>query len=152
MIDGYLGDPEATARQFRGGWFYPMDLGRLEPDGQLVFCGRADDMMIVNGINLYPAEVERCLMSHPAVRDCVAFPVPHPVHQDVPVCAVVVDPMIHTTAGELRDHVCRRIGAYALGSVLILDRIPRNAQGKPVRAELLALHRQAARSPEPPAA
>ena len=54
MIDHYLDDDDATKRAFRDGWFLPGDLGKFTPDGQLIFLGRADQMMIMDGINIYP--------------------------------------------------------------------------------------------------
>lgn len=91
MAARYLDDPEATSAAFRDGWFHPKDLGRLGAGGLLDHCGRADDLMIVNGINVYPAEVERALASVPGVAQAVAVPVRHPVHQDIPVGVVTLE-------------------------------------------------------------
>ena len=54
----YLNSPSDTAKRFRGGWFYPGDLGHIHDDGQLVLDGRTDDMIILNGLNIFPAEIE----------------------------------------------------------------------------------------------
>ncbi len=138
MIDGYLDDELATIRAFRNGWFYPGDLGRLTPDGQLIHLGRSDDMMIVNGINIYPAEIEQVLTSHPAVLEAAAMPLKHAVHQDVPVCAVSLAEGERIDEQTLLSFARERLGSYALHRVLILDRIPRNDRGKPDRKELKA--------------
>lgn len=138
MIDGYLGDELATARAFRNGWFYPGDLGRLTADGQLIHLGRSDDMMIVNGINIYPAEIEQVLSSHPAVREAAAMPLKHPVHQDIPVCAVSLVEDAQVDAQALLSFARERLGGYALHEVVLLDRIPRNDRGKPDREALRA--------------
>ena len=58
VVDGYLNDDAATAQSFRDGWFYPGDFGKFTADGQLIYMGRSDDMMIFNGINIYPVEIE----------------------------------------------------------------------------------------------
>lgn len=138
MIDGYLDDELATARAFRNGWFYPGDLGRLTPDGQLIHLGRSDDMMIVNGINIYPAEIERVLTAHPAVWEAAAMPLKHGVHQDIPVCAVTLVEGARVDAQALLSFARERLGAYALHQVVMLDRIPRNDRGKPDREALKA--------------
>ena len=138
MIDGYLDDEPATARAFRNGWFYPGDLGRLTPDGQLIHLGRSDDMMIVNGINIYPAEIEQVLTAHPAVREAAAMPLKHAVHQDVPVCAVSLVEGEPVDEQALLSFARERLGAHALYQVVILDGIPRNDRGKPDREELRA--------------
>jgi acyl-coenzyme A synthetase/AMP-(fatty) acid ligase/D-alanine-D-alanine ligase-like ATP-grasp enzyme len=149
MIDGYVDDQIATARAFRNGWFYPGDLGRLTPDGQLIHLGRCDDMMIVNGINIYPAEIEQVLTAHPAVREAAAMPLKHAVHQDVPVCAVSLVEGARVDAQALLSFARERLGAYALHQVVMLDRIPRNDRGKPDREALkasIALQREVATS------
>ncbi|MCK9564103.1 MAG: long-chain fatty acid--CoA ligase, partial [Bacteroidales bacterium] len=138
-IDGYLGDDEATLLAFRDGWFHPGDLGRMTGDGQLVHMGRADDLMIMNGINIYPAEIERTMMAHPAVSDVVALPFAHPVHQDIPVCAVVPAADADIAEPLLLAWIRERLGAQSPHRVFILDAIPRNDQGKPVRADILGL-------------
>ncbi|MDP3759233.1 MAG: AMP-binding protein [Ramlibacter sp.] len=138
MIAGYLDDELATARAFRNGWFYPGDLGQMTPDGQLIHLGRSDDMMIVNGINIYPAEIEQVLTAHPAVWEAAAMPLKHAVHQDIPVCAVTLVEGARVDAQALLSFARERLGAHALHQVVMLDRIPRNDRGKPDREALKA--------------
>ena len=59
MVERYFDDPVATSRHFSDGWFYPRDVGSITPGGVLRFLGRRDDMMMLNGINIFPAEIER---------------------------------------------------------------------------------------------
>lgn len=136
LVDGYHGDEASTRRSFSDGWFTPGDLGRFTPEGELIFCGRADHMMIMNGMNIYPAEIERVVGSHPAVRDVAAMPVSHPVHQDVPICAVALYDGGSATASELLAWAREQLGAQAPHHVFVLDEIPRNHEGKLVRQEL----------------
>lgn len=136
-IDGYLGDEEATRRAFRDGWFYPGDLARLNKDGQLIHMGRADDMMIMNGINIYPAEIERAMLTHPDIRDAVALPFTHDVHQHIPVCVVVKATDTPLTEAALLTWARNRLGAHSPHRIYFVDSIPRNEQGKPVRSTLL---------------
>jgi len=130
MAEGYLDDDEATARHFRDGWFLPGDLGTFTPEGALIVQGRADDVMILNGIKIAPIEIERALERHPVVRAVVAFPLRSPVHGEVPVAAVeLVDGFAadeHTLQRFARDV----LGMRAPRRVIIVPALPTNAQGK----------------------
>ena len=95
--------------------------------------------MIMNGINIYPAEIERVMTSHPEVLDAAAVPVRHMVHQDIPVCAVTLKPGAPTTGQDLLLWASEQLGAHRPHRVLVLEQIPRNHEGKLVRAELAAL-------------
>lgn len=141
IINGYLKDEVATRERFRDGWFYPGDLGELTTDGQLIFKGRSDDLMIMNGINIYPLEIEYRLSAHPYVKQVVAFPVHHDVHQDIPACAVVIhdgavvdEQTLHRFAAEKLGSACPRI-------LLILEKIPLTDWGKVDRKALLDIIR-----------
>lgn len=141
IINGYLKDEVATRERFRDGWFYPGDLGELTTDGQLIFKGRADDLMIMNGINIYPLEIEYALSAHSCVKQVVAFPVHHDVHQDIPASAVVLhdgavvdEQTLHRFAAEKLGSACPRI-------LLILDKIPLTDRGKVDRKALLDIVR-----------
>lgn len=138
MFEGYLNDPESTGRSLIDGWFYPGDLGKMTPDGQLIHCGRGDQMMIFNGINIYPAEIEQCVTGHPAVTDATAFPLKSPVHQDVPVCAISLLQGSAITENELLAYLNERLGFRSPKRLIALKKIPRNEQGKIIRHELMA--------------
>lgn len=137
LVDGYLGDEAATRASFQDGWFLPGDLGLLTREGQLVFYGRADHMLIMNGINIYPAEIEQLMAAHPDVADAAVVPVRHRIHQDIPICAVALRAGSQVSEQALLDHARRRLGVRGPHRVLILDAIPRNHESKLVRAELL---------------
>ncbi len=128
MTTEYLGDPEMTARYFRGGWFYPGDLAAWNDDGQLIFHGRMDDMMIHDGINIYPAEIETVLLKHPAVAEAVAFPLKSREHQDTPAAAIIVRQAFDNA--ELMAFCRDRLGLKAPRSVLVVEEFPRNPAGK----------------------
>lgn len=136
LIDAYRDDDEASREFFRDGWFLPGDLGKLTPEGQLIHFGRADQMMIFNGINIYPAEIEAVICSHPCVREAAAMPLKSPLHQDVPVCAVIVHDGMRVSEQELAAYTAQRLGFKMPRKIIQVDRIPRNESGKLVRAEL----------------
>jgi acyl-coenzyme A synthetase/AMP-(fatty) acid ligase len=102
----------------------------------LVFGGRADDMMILNSINIFPAEIEKVAEGFPGVIECAAFPMRSPVHGDIPMLAVVGADGCDLKA--LMTYCRERLGIRAPRKVIGLPEIPRNPQGKVVRRELSA--------------
>lgn len=136
MATDYVGDAAATARHFRDGWFVPGDLVSLDRQRALVIHGRADDMMIMNGINIFPVEIERVLETHPAVASAAAFPLASPVHGQIPIAAVELREGRACDAAELLAWVRRELGVRAPRRVEVVPALPRNAQGKVVKREL----------------
>ncbi len=130
MASRYVDDPEATARHFRDGWFLPGDMVSLTRDGMLRVHGRADDMMILNSVNVFPAEIERVLEAHPAVRAAAAFPISSPAHGQIPVAAVELRDGLGCDPAELVAYVRERLGMRAPRRIEILAELPRNPQGK----------------------
>jgi acyl-coenzyme A synthetase/AMP-(fatty) acid ligase/D-alanine-D-alanine ligase-like ATP-grasp enzyme len=133
VITQYLDDPVATTKSFKEGWFYPGDLGRFEGES-LVFLGRSDDMMIFDGMNIYPTEIENALMLHPAVSEVAALPLKHPRFQDVPVAAVILKYSVVTE--ELHAHCNAILGIKSPRVIKILNKFPTNAMGKTLKREI----------------
>lgn len=139
MALSYVNDSDNSAKFFKGGWFYPGDIGKKEVDGQVIYLGRSDHMMIFNGINIYPAEIERVMADHPAVKDVAVMPMRHPVHQHVPMCGVTLISGESANEQELIRFGQERLGARRPQFVFILEAIPRNDLGKLRRKELARL-------------
>src|SRR5690606_17711246 len=76
IADAYLDSPQDSLKRFRDGWFYPGDRGLLLSDRTLILQGRTDDMIILHGLNIFPAEIERQLETHPAIRSAAALGLP----------------------------------------------------------------------------
>lgn len=139
LVDSYWNDAEATQKFFIDGWFTTGDLARRTPEGELIYFGRADYMMIMNGINIYPEEIEQLMVSHPKVQDAAVVPMLHRVHQDVPICAVTLRLGETITENELLAFATEKLGAHGPRHVLIFDQIPRNDEAKLKRAELVQM-------------
>jgi len=131
---GYVDDPQATAKAFRDGWYYPGDLGVLSPEGALFLKGRADDMINYDGVKIYPADIETALLQHPAVAEAAAFPAIVEGYRQIPVAAVVL------RAGASSEGLiayCRNcLGARAPARIYVVPALPRNAIGKVLKREL----------------
>jgi fatty-acyl-CoA synthase len=126
---GYWERPEANRETFVDGWCRTGDLGSVNADGFLSLAGRAKDMIRSGGENVYPAEVERVLTDHPAVKDVAVVAVPDPRYLEVG-CAVVVatDDFDEVALGAF----CReRLASYKVPKYFVRqDELPRNASGK----------------------
>jgi acyl-coenzyme A synthetase/AMP-(fatty) acid ligase len=136
LIGGYLGDQEASESVFRESWFYPGDMGRIDESGELIFCGRSDDTIIKNGINIYPAEIENCLFNYPGVKDVFATSLPHPVHQDIPICVVACFPGVTVWPEALEEYARDNLGSGRPDRIFVVDSIPRHETGKILKPEL----------------
>ncbi len=137
----YHDDAAATAAAHLGGAFLTGDLGRADRDGYLTICGRASDMVISGGVNLYPAEVEAVLARHPLIREVAVVGLPDPRWGEA-LHAVLVDDGSLTHAR--LDAWCRReLAGFKVPRVFHRrDALPRNPSGKilkrVLREELLA--------------
>ncbi|MFZ1490358.1 MAG: AMP-binding protein [Ilumatobacteraceae bacterium] len=111
----YHDDPDETQRAFKGKRFSLGDLGYLDEDGYLFISGRAKDMIITGGTNVYPAEVEATLLAHPKVLDAGVIGVPDPDWGESIVAVVQLKPGIEATAeieAELEDFCSGRLASY----------------------------------------
>ncbi|GAA4627928.1 acyl-CoA synthetase [Actinoallomurus vinaceus] len=130
----YWGDPDKTASIHRNGLFTTGDIGYFDADGYLFLADRAIDMIISGGVNIYPAEIEGVLITHPAVRDVAVFGVPDEEFGEQ-VKAVVQPEDGHTASPELAEELiafCRAslAGYKAPRSVDFVTDLPRTPTGK----------------------
>jgi len=136
----YYGDPEATAATWTGPWLRSGDLGRMDDDGYLYIVGRAKDVVIRGGNNISAGEVENVLYQHPAVLEAAVIAVPHNVLGEEVGAFVVARAGHELDADELRTFCGERLADFKVPrSIWFLDALPRNANGKVVKAELRPL-------------
>jgi acyl-CoA synthetase (AMP-forming)/AMP-acid ligase II len=137
VADGFWNDPEASRESFRDGWWYPGDLGMLDEHGYLHLKGRAKDMIIRGGVNIYPAEVEAVLQSHAAVADSAVVGWPSREFNEEVAAFVILKGAV--SAGELRELCRAKLAPYKVPKeVFVVPDFPRNALGKVIKAELSA--------------
>ncbi|HKY92865.1 MAG TPA: AMP-binding protein [Nevskiaceae bacterium] len=126
VMNGYWNRPELNARRQAGGWHRCNDLGRQESDGSYTFIGPKTQMIKSGVENVYPAEVEACLKSHPAVADCGVIGVPDTTWIQSVRAIVALKPGARATEAELIEHCRARIASYKKPrSVVFVERIPR---------------------------
>lgn len=136
IISGYLHPAEASAASFEDGWFHPGDIVSMKQDGCLVFHGRSDDMMVFDGVNIYPIEIEDCLLSHPDVDEAFAFAFKSDLYYQVP--AAIVSMKTREKAGELYAYTRRKLGIACPKVIFAAAGIPKNDMGKPDKAKIFA--------------
>lgn len=120
------------------GWLPTRDILSWPTDSPLLYHGRADDVIILNGFNIFPSAIEDVLEAHPDVLEAIGYGVPSRVHGQIPVAAVVLRP---GAADRGTDHLVsfarERLALHAPRRIIVVARIPRTALGKPSRSALL---------------
>ncbi len=139
LMKGYRGQPEATARALQGGWLHTGDLGILDGQGRLRVLDRRDDLIVSGGENIYPAEIEAALSSHPAVREAAVVGETDAEFGARPVAWWVAEEA-DSPAPDLAAYCRERLAGYKVpGRFVCILELPRNAAGKLMRGKLRAL-------------
>ncbi len=136
---GYFERPEATAETLRDGWIFTGDGGYLDADGYVYVADRLKDMILYAGENVYPAEVESVLCSHPAVLEAAVIGVPDERWGELVHAIVVLHPGSRVTPAQLLTHCRGKLAGYKLPrAVSFAGGLPRTPSGKIKKAELRA--------------
>lgn len=144
MFLGYWNNPQATQAKFVDGpdgrWLLTGDRGIARPDGRLVFVGRDDDVISSAGYRIGPAEIEDCLLTHPAVHLCGVVGQPDTLRGHIVAAFITLAEGHHASddlATEIAQHVRERLAAYEYPrAVHFIDEMPMTTTGKIIRAEL----------------
>lgn len=130
-INGLINTQEATNKAFTKDGYYTGDVGRLTEDGNLIFEGRKDDMMIFSGVNIYPRELESVLESHENVTESAVFPLKINEQDGIPFAVVVVNKP--TSEKELIEWCSRKVGWMRPQKIFFIKELPRNSAGKVIK-------------------
>ena len=138
---GYWRRPDATAEsRTEDGWFITGDIGRLDDQGRLTLEGRAGDMIISAGLNIYPVEIEQALDAHPAVAESAVVGLEHPDLGEAVTAFVVAEHDVGSDPDEQASGLAGVLDDLARFKhpkrYVIVDELPRNAMGKVLKAEL----------------
>jgi long-chain acyl-CoA synthetase len=134
----YWRDPDASAAVWRTDGLHTGDLARIDPDGYVYVVGRAKEVIIRGGNNVHAADVEAVLHEHPDVQEVVVAGVPHPVLGEDVAAWVVPRPGHRLQPVDIWAFAAQRLADYKVPRrVALVDRLPRNATGKVVKAELV---------------
>jgi len=134
---GYWNLPEETAKAFRNGWLLTGDIGYRDADGYYYITDRKKDMLLVNGMNVYPREIEEILEQHPGVKEAAVIGVPDARKGEQPVAFVVAAEGHPPDEKALIQHVRSKLADYKVPKKVVFTPIlPRNATGKVLKTVL----------------
>jgi fatty-acyl-CoA synthase len=137
VMEGYWQQPEASAEALRGGWFHTGDMAVWREDGYLLIVDRKKEIIVSGGENVSSLEVEKTLLSHPAVLEAAVIPVPDKKWGEVPKALVVLKPREQAGEIELIEHCRLRLAHYKCPhSVEFLESLPRTGTGKVLKRDL----------------
>ena len=139
QLKSYWNKPEATAASLRDGWFHTGDIGMLDEDGFLHFLGRRKEMLKVNGMSVFPAEIEALLGQHPSVVGSGVIGRADEARGQAPVAFVLADPASRLTAEALGAWCRQNMAVYKVPAIHIVDTLPMTATGKVKKDELSKL-------------
>jgi long-chain acyl-CoA synthetase len=136
----YKGDQAKTAASRKGDFFTVGDVGYLDEDGYLFLCDRKSDMIISGGVNIYPAEIEGELLTHPKIGDVAVFGIPHADWGEEIKAVVEPAPGVEPSdelAADILAHAATRLAKFKLPrSIDFTDDMPRDPNGKLYKRKL----------------
>ena len=140
LFKGYWRNPEKTKEEFRDdGYFITGDLATMDADGRVTIVGRAKDLIISGGFNVYPKEIEAEINCLPGVAESAVLGVPHPDFGEGVIAVVTPAAGAKSAAGEeqIIGALAERLAKFKLPKrVFVMQELPRNAMGKVQKAEL----------------
>ncbi|MCL1926588.1 MAG: AMP-binding protein [Syntrophorhabdaceae bacterium] len=137
IFEGYLHDPEATAKVLRDNWFYSGDLAAVDEDGYIHIVDRKHDSLLVESVNVSLKEVESIVAEHPAVKEAAVVGRPDFTMGEVPVAVVVLKDGFEENPEDILEHCRRNMAPFKVPrSVEFLSAFPKNAQGKVTKATI----------------
>lgn len=131
VFAGYFDNPEANAKSFRDGFFRTGDLGHKDPEGYVYITGRASDMYISGGSNVYPREIEEVILTHPAVAEVAVLGVPDRRWGEAGVAVLVARPGATVAEGDILQHLDGKLSRYKMPrQVFVWEELPKSGYGK----------------------
>jgi malonyl-CoA/methylmalonyl-CoA synthetase len=131
VFKGYWNMPEKNQTEFRDGYFITGDLGMIEPDGYLRLVGRAKDLIISGGLNVYPKEIEEAIDALAGVEESAVFAIPHPDFGEAVAAAVTMKSDSKLTPDTIISSLRTQLAGFKTPKrVFLVKELPRNAMGK----------------------
>ena len=129
---GYYQDEESTAKTLAGGWLHTGDLARVDEDGFVYITGRAKDMILTGGLNVYPAEIEQLIEARPEVQEAAVIAVPHAEWGEIGKAIVVLKPGQELDENTLLSELRKELATFKLPRIVEFTStpLPRTMSGK----------------------
>ena len=137
VMKGYLNRPEETAEAFFGEWYRTGDMGYVDGDGYFYIVDRKKDMIIVNGMNVYPRMVEEVIYRHPSVAEVAVVAEPHRLHGEIPRAVVVLKPDTEATQQDIIQLCRQHLGRHQVPRIVeFVAELPKTPTGKILKRAL----------------
>jgi long-chain acyl-CoA synthetase len=147
---GYWKQPEETAKALRNGWLLTGDIGYRDAEGYYFITDRKKDMLLVNGINVYPRELEEVLYQFPAIQEAAVIGVPDPRKGEQALAFAVAKEGETLDEKAVLQFMRSRLADYKVPRrLIVLPSLPRNATGKVLKTTLRQMAKSENLAPQP---
>ncbi|MEE9354719.1 MAG: long-chain fatty acid--CoA ligase [Methylococcaceae bacterium] len=137
VMKGYWNQPEETIKVFLGNWYLTGDLGSVDEEGYFSIVDRKKDLVIVNGMNVYPRVVEEVLYRLEGIREAAVIGQPDNLHGEIPIAYVAFEEGKESSSVEIRNWCKKYLGSYQIPrKFIIVSELPKNAAGKILKRQL----------------
>ena len=143
VMERYWENPEATEATIRDGWLYTADVVLMDEDGFIFIKDRKKDMIIVNGFNVFPREIDEAMFANPKVKEACAVGITHPRKGEAPVLYTVLKEGETMTAEEAEQYLRQSLAPYKIPiGYEFISELPRTGAGKADRKALSAMYKE----------
>jgi long-chain acyl-CoA synthetase len=137
VMEGYFNRSEETHEVLRNGWLYTGDVAKVDEDGYLYIVDRKKDLILVDGMNVYPREIEDIVLGHPSVEECAMIGIPDSKGSEFPILYVKKQETAMFDADEIRNYLKTLVARFKIPrKIICIDEFPKTATGKIKKREL----------------
>jgi len=138
VMKGYFKMPKETAESFFEEWYRTGDMGYVDDEDYFYIIDRKKDMIIVNGMNVYPRMIEEVIYQHVAVLEVAVVPEPDDLHGEVPRAVIALKPQESASKNNILDLCRRNLGRHQIPRIVeFVDQLPKSPTGKILKRELI---------------
>jgi long-chain acyl-CoA synthetase len=139
IMAGYYQKPNETCSAIRDGWLFTGDIARMDADGYFYLVERKKSLIKVNGLQVWPKEVETVINNHPNIKECAVAGVPDLLHGELVVGWIVLKDGTDINLDEIREWCSNKLSRYKIPSeIFVIEKIPRTGAGKILHRELIS--------------
>ncbi len=141
VMKGYINLPEVTEKTIQNNWLHTGDVAFIDEDGYASIVDRIKDIVIVNGLNVYPREIEEMLYQYPGVKEASVIGVPDKKRGEVTIAYIAVEDGIEIEIQALKANLKERLASFKLPKkIFVIDELPKNATGKIMKKTLRSMY------------
>jgi long-chain acyl-CoA synthetase len=131
IMKGYFNKERETREVLKDGWLYTGDMAKIDEDGYIYIVDRKKDLIIVDGMNIYPREIEDILLRHPSIEECAMIGIPDKRGSEIPILFVKKRENLNIDDSEIRNYLKGKIAGFKMPrKIRIIEEFPKTATGK----------------------